>query len=108
MGAGHQRERDTASSLPRGALRQALPEQIGDGVLQLAVLLDGADLDLAYEIVGKVERGLDAPILPESWFYGDSSRHSGRPTDAALCGGVSVPSTCAGRPPTERGCSTNC
>lgn len=53
-----------------GLLSQASPQQAGDRVLELPVLLDRVDLHLAHQVVGQIEGCLHGAILPASWFSG--------------------------------------
>jgi alpha-D-ribose 1-methylphosphonate 5-triphosphate synthase subunit PhnL len=54
-------------------LGQAAPEKVGDHILQLAVLFDGADLDRAHQVIGQIERRLHAAIIPAIWFSGNDA-----------------------------------
>lgn len=58
-----------------GVLREAAPEQVGDHILKLAILLYRADLDLPHEIIWKVKCGLHENQNTSKMDY----QHYGRP-----------------------------
>src|SRR5215208_2818471 len=72
VGAFDERQPDAPAGRcrPGGSAGQAAPEQVGDGVLEPSVLLDGADLHRAHYVVRQIERSLHGLMVPESWFSG--------------------------------------
>src|SRR4051794_2379417 len=76
VSALYEGELDPSSDRRRrsGIPGQAASKQLRDRVLQLAVLLDGADLDGTHQIIRQVEGCFHAPILPAIWFSGKKCR----------------------------------
>src|SRR5439155_11594018 len=61
----------TASAVSGAGIstRQPFADQLGDGVLEFFVLVHGANLNRANQIIGKIERCFHSrPRFPESWF----------------------------------------
>jgi hypothetical protein len=52
-------------------LGKPTPQQVGDRVLELAILLDGENLDVLHQILGQVQSCFHNAIIPEIWFYGE-------------------------------------